>query len=80
MNRGRAAQIERLERDGVMARRREQLQAWFHAHPRGTAQQAVRELRYTYADYMYVVADSVRWDLLREQAGAGAPAEPGTGG
>jgi hypothetical protein len=80
LSRGRAAQIERLERDGVMARRREQLRAWFQAHPRGTAQQAVRELRYTHADHMYVVADSVRWDLLREQADAGAPAEPGTEG
>jgi hypothetical protein len=62
----------RLERSGVMASRREQLRAWFQAHPRGTVQQALRELRYTQADHMYVVADSVRMDLLREQARAGA--------
>lgn len=74
MSRRRAEQIERLERDGVMASRREQLLAWFRAHPRGTPQQAVLELRYTHADHMYVVADSVRMDLLRGQAGAGTPA------
>ncbi|HTU71971.1 MAG TPA: hypothetical protein VMG38_00495 [Trebonia sp.] len=81
MSRRSADQIERLERDGVMARRREQLLAWFQANPRGTAQQAVRELRYTHAGHMYVVADSVRMDLLRGQAGTGTPMgrRPGTG-
>jgi hypothetical protein len=74
----RAEQIARLERDGVMTRRREQLRAWFQAHPQGTAQQAVRDLRYTHADHMYVIADSVRIDLLREQA-AGGTAATGTG-
>lgn len=74
-----AEQIERLERNGVMASRRKQLRAWFQAHPRGTVQQALRELPYTHADHMYAVADSVGMDLLREQAAAGA-AGPGTGG
>lgn len=79
MSRRRAEQIERLERDGVMAQRREELLAWFRAHPRGTAQQAILELRYSHADHMYVVADSARMDLLRGQAGAGAPAGPEQG-
>jgi hypothetical protein len=47
--------------------------------PRGTTQQAILELRYSHADHMYVVADSVRMDLLRGQAGAGTPAGPETG-
>ena len=50
------------------------------SHPGGTVQQALRELPYTHADHMYAVADSVRMDLLREQAAAGASAGPGTGG
>lgn len=80
MSRRKAEQIERLERNGVMASRREQLRAWFQAHPGGTVQQALRELPYTHADHMYAVADSVRMDLLREQAAAGAAAGPETGG
>jgi len=79
VSRSKAEQIERLERDGVMASRREQLRAWFQAHPRGTAQQALRELRYTHADHMYVVADSVRMDLLREQAPPARPQNQGPG-
>ena len=75
MSQTRAVQIERLERTGVMTRRREQLRAWFQAHPRGTAQQAVRDLGYTHADHMYVIADSIRIDLTREQAAA-APGGP----
>lgn len=80
MSRRKAEQIEHLERNGVMASRREQLRAWFQAHPRGTAQQALRELPCTHADHMYAVADSVRTDLLREQAAACSAAGPGTGG
>ena len=78
MSRRRAEQIERLERNGVMASRREQLLAWFRAHPRGTPQQAVLELRYSHADHMYAVADSVRVDLLREQSADAAAAGPET--
>jgi hypothetical protein len=76
VSRTRAGQIERLERDGVMAARRGQPREWFQAHPRGTPEQAVRELRYTHADHMYAVADSVRVDLLREQSADGDRDKP----
>ena len=57
--------IERLERNGTMDRRREELRAWFGMHPRGSALQAITDLGYSYPDYMHVVADSIRIDLAR---------------
>ncbi len=33
--------------------------------PRATALQAVRDLAYSHPDHMYVVADSIRIDLVR---------------
>jgi proteasome lid subunit RPN8/RPN11 len=60
-----AQQIERLERSGEMKRRREQLRAWFQTHPGGPAQEALRQLGFSHPDHMYVVADSIRMDLLR---------------
>lgn len=51
-----------------MDRRRDELRAWFESHPRGNPLQAVRDLQYTHPDYMYVVADSVRVDLQREES------------
>lgn len=60
--------ICRLEQNGTMARRRDELREWFESHPRGNPLQAVRDLQYSHQDYMYVVADSVRTDLLREES------------
>jgi hypothetical protein len=57
--------IERLERNGTMDRRREELRAWFALHPHGSALQAITDLGYSYPDYMHVVADSIRIDLVR---------------
>jgi hypothetical protein len=57
--------IGRLERNGTMDRRREELRAWFGMHPRGSALQAITDLGYSYRDYMHVVADSIRIDLAR---------------
>ncbi len=48
-----------------MDRRRVELRAWFEAHPGGSALQAIKDLGYSHPDYMYVVADSVRIDLMR---------------
>ena len=59
--------IDRLERNGTVDRRRGELRAWFTSHPRGNPLQAVQDLQYTHQDYMYVVADSVRIDLMREE-------------
>jgi hypothetical protein len=59
--------IDRLERNGTMDRRRGELHAWFTSHPRRNPLQAVQDLQYTHQDYMYVVADSVRIDLMREE-------------
>ena len=60
--------IDRLEQNGTMARRRDELREWFKSHPRGNPLQAVRDLQYSHQDYMHVVADSVRIDLLREES------------
>jgi hypothetical protein len=60
--------ICRLEQNGTMDRRRGELREWFESHPRGNPLQAVRDLQYSHQDYMYVVADSVRIDLLREES------------
>jgi hypothetical protein len=57
--------IERLERNGTMDRRREELRAWFRMHPHGSAFQAITDLGYAYPDYMHVIADSIRIDLAR---------------
>jgi hypothetical protein len=57
-----------LEQNGTMDRRRDELRAWFKSHPGGNPLQAVRDLQYSHQDYMYVVADSVRIDLLREES------------
>lgn len=66
MTRREAQQIERLERSGEMHRRREQPRAWFETHPGGPVQEALRQLEFSHPDHMYVVADSVRMDLLRQ--------------
>lgn len=55
--------IERLERNGTMDKRREELRAWFALHPCGSALQAIRNFGYSHPDYMHVVADSIRADL-----------------
>jgi hypothetical protein len=34
-----------------MQRRRDQLRAWFQAHPQATPEDAIRELRYSHPDY-----------------------------
>jgi hypothetical protein len=57
--------IERLERNGTMNRRREELRTWFGMHPQCSALQAITDLGYSYPDYMHVVADSIRIDLAR---------------
>jgi hypothetical protein len=62
-----AERIERLERNGTMDRRREELRAWFTLHPCASALQAITDLNYSYPDYMHVVADSIRIDLAREK-------------
>jgi len=43
--------IAQLERNGTMQRRRDQLRAWFQAHPQATPEDAIRELRYSHPDY-----------------------------
>jgi hypothetical protein len=63
MRRREKERIERLERNGTMDKRREELRAWFALHPGGSALQAVRDLGYSYPDYMHVVADAIRVDL-----------------
>jgi hypothetical protein len=57
--------IMRLECNGTMGRRRRELHEWFEANLRATPAEAVRALGYSYPDYMYAVADSVKVDLLR---------------
>jgi hypothetical protein len=57
--------IMRLECNGTMGRRRRELHEWFEVNPRATPGQAVQALGYSYPDYMYAVADSVKVDLLR---------------
>lgn len=57
--------IMRLERNGTMARRRRELHEWFKVNPRATPAEAVLALGYSYPDYMYAIADSVKFDLLR---------------
>jgi hypothetical protein len=66
MTRCEAQQIERLECSGEMDRRREQLRAWFETHPGRPVQEALRQLGFSHPDHMYVVADSIRMDLLRQ--------------
>ena len=65
MRRREKERIERLEENGTIDRRRDELRAWFALHPRGSALQAVNDLGYSYPDYMYVVADSIWMDLAR---------------
>ncbi len=65
MRRREKERIERLEQNGTMDRRRDELRAWFALHPGGSALQAVKDLGYSYSDYMYVVADSIWMDLAR---------------
>jgi hypothetical protein len=61
--------IAQLERNGTMQRRRDQLRAWFQAHPQAGPADAVRELRYSYPDHMTVIADSIWHDMARADAG-----------
>ena len=65
MRRRDTERIDRLEQNGTMDRRRDELRAWFSLHPQGTALQAVKDLGYSYPDYMYVVADSIYVDMRR---------------
>ena len=51
-----------------MDRRRRELHEWFELNPQATPAEAVRVLRYSYPDYMYAIADSVKIDLLRGDA------------
>ena len=67
MRRSERERIERLERNGMMDRRRGELREWFEAHPQGTPLQAIRNLGYSYPDHMYVIADSIRVDLVRRE-------------
>jgi hypothetical protein len=60
--------IDRLERNGTMDRRREQIRRWSGTHPGASALDAVRALRYPYPDHMHIIAGSIRIDL----AAAGA--------
>jgi hypothetical protein len=71
MRRRERKRIERLEQNGTMDRRRNELRAWFANHPLGTALQAVKNLGYSHPDYMYVIADSIRIDLVRREGVAG---------
>jgi len=48
-----------------MDRRREEIRGWFRKHPHASTLDAIRELRYSYPDHMYVIADSIRMDLAR---------------
>jgi hypothetical protein len=57
--------ITRLECNGTMGRRRRELHDWFGINPRATPAEAVRVLGYSYPDYMYAIADSVKVDLVR---------------
>lgn len=66
MTRREQQQIEQLERSGEMDRRREELRAWFETHPGGSVQEALRQFGFSHPDHMYIVGDSVRVDLLRE--------------
>jgi hypothetical protein len=59
------ARIARLEASGEIERRRNELRAWFRAHPQATPADAVRELKYSYPDHMHAIADSIRIDLRR---------------
>jgi hypothetical protein len=59
--------IDRLERNGTMDRRRAELRAWFASHPHGTVLQALNDLNYSHPDHMYVIANSIRMDLVREE-------------
>jgi hypothetical protein len=61
--------IAQLERNGTMQRRRDQLRAWFQAHPLATPEDAIRELRYSHPDYMHVIADSIWNDIARAGGG-----------
>jgi hypothetical protein len=60
--------IDRMEANGTMDDRRAKLRAWFDAHPKGMPEEAVRELRFTFADHMHVVADGIWND--RQRAGS----------
>ena len=69
--------IRCMEQDGTMERRRTLLRAYFATHPDAAPQQAVRALRLSYPDHMYVVADSVKLDVRREAASETARQPPG---
>ncbi|MGH3237091.1 MAG: hypothetical protein ACRDOH_28295 [Streptosporangiaceae bacterium] len=73
MNRRELERIERLEQNGTMGKRREELKAWFESNPHGTPDRAVKELGYSHADQMLVVADSIRIDMLRASDHASDP-------
>jgi hypothetical protein len=60
--------LDRLERNGAMDRRRAELRTWFEAHPEASPSQAIKELGYSHPDHMYVVADSIRIDMIRGQS------------
>lgn len=55
--------IARMEADGTMNDRRAQLRAWFQANPDSTPADAVRALEFSHADHMYIISDSIRFDL-----------------
>jgi hypothetical protein len=57
--------IDRLERNGTMDQRRGEIRGWFQEHPHASALDAIRALRFSYPDYMHVIADSIRMDLAR---------------
>jgi hypothetical protein len=65
--------IGRLEESGTMDRRREEIRCWFRTHPHASTLDAIRELRYSYPDHMYVIADSIRMDLAREHGSSPQP-------
>jgi hypothetical protein len=65
--------IGRLEQNGTMDRRREEIRGWFRKHPHASTLDAIRELRYSYPDHMYVIADSIRMDLAREHGSSPQP-------
>jgi hypothetical protein len=65
-----AESIRRMEEDGTMDARREQLAGWLEEHPRcENPAQAVADLGFTFADHMNVEADSIWMDMKREREG-----------
>jgi hypothetical protein len=66
--------LQRLEATGEMDRRRAEIRGYFKDHPAASPLQAVRAFGYAHEDLMYVVADSVRIDMVRD---TNAPPDPG---